>query len=156
MDPAIQFANNIIPFPDPSVIIPFPVALAAGDGFCLSAEAQPGSGNASGEGSASSNEATGDNILPLPTNPSPSTAGSADAKPAKDDEDSIDILKLGLRPTRREELLLPPAELTTVQGLRRALQTRDGQASLETLLERLRNTPDNATFLRRIQPTLPA
>jgi transcription termination factor Rho len=51
---------------------------------------------------------------------------------------------------------LSQAELTTIQGLRRALQTRDGQANLETLLERLRSTPDNATFLRRIQPTLPA
>jgi transcription termination factor Rho len=58
--------------------------------------------------------------------------------------------------TRREELLLPPAELATVHGLRRALRTRDGQASLETLLERMRESPDNATFLRRIQPTLPA
>ncbi|MES5820213.1 transcription termination factor Rho [Streptomyces sp. RG80] len=57
--------------------------------------------------------------------------------------------------TRREELLLPPAELTTTHGLRRALQSRDGQANLETLLERMRETPDNATFLRRIQPTLP-
>jgi transcription termination factor Rho len=57
--------------------------------------------------------------------------------------------------TRREELLLPPAELTAVHGLRRALQTRDGQTNLETLLERMRETPDNATFLRRIQPTLP-
>ncbi|WP_405640886.1 transcription termination factor Rho [Streptomyces sp. NBC_00019] len=58
--------------------------------------------------------------------------------------------------TRREELLLPPAELTAVRGLRRALQTRDGQPSLETLLERMRETPDNATFLRRVLPTLPA
>jgi len=58
--------------------------------------------------------------------------------------------------TRREELLLTPAELTTVHGLRRALQTRDGQSSTETLLERMRETPDNATFLRRIQPTLPS
>ncbi|WP_369166804.1 transcription termination factor Rho [Streptomyces sp. R28] len=65
---------------------------------------------------------------------------------------AVDINPSG---TRREELLLSPAELTTVRGLRRALQTRDGQASLETLLERMRETPDNATFLRRIQPTLP-
>ncbi|MGW3095347.1 transcription termination factor Rho [Streptomyces sp. NPDC001102] len=57
--------------------------------------------------------------------------------------------------TRREELLLSPAELTTVRGLRRALQSRDGQANLETLLERMRDTPDNAAFLRRVQPTLP-
>ncbi|MFV8182997.1 MULTISPECIES: transcription termination factor Rho [unclassified Streptomyces] len=66
---------------------------------------------------------------------------------------SVDITPSG---TRREELLLPPAELTAVRGLRRALQTRDGQTGTETLLERLRNTPDNATFVRRIQPTLPA
>ncbi|MCL8011551.1 transcription termination factor Rho [Streptomyces sp. AS02] len=65
---------------------------------------------------------------------------------------AVDINPSG---TRREELLLPPAELTTVRGLRRALQGRDGQANLETLLERMRETPDNATFLRRIQPTLP-
>ncbi|MFE6175598.1 transcription termination factor Rho [Streptomyces sp. NPDC056464] len=65
---------------------------------------------------------------------------------------AVDINPSG---TRREELLLAPAELTTVRGLRRALQTRDGQSNLETLLERLRETPDNATFLRRIQPTLP-
>ncbi|MFF4272356.1 transcription termination factor Rho [Streptomyces sp. NPDC001536] len=57
--------------------------------------------------------------------------------------------------TRREELLLPAAELSAVRGLRRALQTRDGQPSLETLLERMRETPDNATFLRRVLPTLP-
>ena len=66
---------------------------------------------------------------------------------------AVDINPSG---TRREELLLPPAELTAVHGLRRALQTRDGHAGLETLLERMRDTPDNATFLRRIQPTLPA
>ncbi|MFJ6737725.1 transcription termination factor Rho [Streptomyces sp. NPDC091279] len=65
---------------------------------------------------------------------------------------AVDITPSG---TRREELLLTLAEATAVRGLRRALQTRDGQAHLETLLERLRNTPDNATFLRRVQPTLP-
>ncbi|MFD4573401.1 transcription termination factor Rho [Streptomyces sp. NPDC058417] len=58
--------------------------------------------------------------------------------------------------TRREELLLTPAELTAVRGLRRALRTGDGRASLETLLERLRATPDNAAFLRRVAPTLPS
>jgi transcription termination factor Rho len=66
---------------------------------------------------------------------------------------AVDINPSG---TRREELLLPQAELTAVRGLRRVLQNRDGQAALETLLERLRDTPDNATFVRRIQPTLPA
>lgn len=66
---------------------------------------------------------------------------------------AVDIIPSG---TRREELLLPPAELAAVHGLRRVLQGRDGQGALETLLERMRETPDNATFLRRIQPTLPS
>ncbi|MFJ2926180.1 transcription termination factor Rho [Streptomyces massasporeus] len=65
---------------------------------------------------------------------------------------AVDITPSG---TRREELLLHPAELAAVHGLRRVLQGRDGQGGLETLLERMRETPDNATFLRRIQPTLP-
>ncbi|MEV7320749.1 transcription termination factor Rho [Streptomyces sp. NPDC093970] len=66
---------------------------------------------------------------------------------------AVDVTPSG---TRREELLLSPAELTVVRGLRRALQSREGsQAGLETLLERMRGTPDNATFLRRVQPTLP-
>lgn len=58
--------------------------------------------------------------------------------------------------TRREELLLPAAELAAVRGLRRALHTRDAQATLEVLLERIQKTPDNATFLRRIHGTVPA
>ncbi|MEV7029052.1 transcription termination factor Rho [Streptomyces sp. NPDC093272] len=64
---------------------------------------------------------------------------------------------LGPSGTRREELLLTPAELTAVHGLRRALRSREGgPLGLETLLERLRETPDNAAFLRRVRPTLPA
>ncbi|MEU9288241.1 transcription termination factor Rho [Streptomyces sp. NPDC048275] len=66
---------------------------------------------------------------------------------------AVDITPSG---TRREELLLPTTELAAVRGLRRALQTRDGQANLEPLLERMRTTRDNATFLRQVQPTLPA
>ncbi|AKJ14934.1 transcription termination factor Rho [Streptomyces incarnatus] len=59
--------------------------------------------------------------------------------------------------TRREELLLPPAELAAVHGLRRVLRSREGGPSgLQTLLERLRSTSDNAAFLRQIRPTLPA
>jgi transcription termination factor Rho len=57
--------------------------------------------------------------------------------------------------TRREEILLSPAELAAVHGLRRVLRGRDGQTGLETLLERMRQTPDNAAFLRLVQPTLP-
>ncbi|MFC9280554.1 transcription termination factor Rho [Streptomyces collinus] len=67
---------------------------------------------------------------------------------------AVDIDATG---TRREELLLTPAELTATRGLRRALRSRDGApAALETLLERMRETPGNAAFLRRVQPTLPA
>lgn len=66
---------------------------------------------------------------------------------------AVDITTSG---TRREELLLSPAESAAVRGLRRALRPRDGHAGLEALLERMRETPDNATFLRRVQPTLPA
>ncbi|MFE6280999.1 transcription termination factor Rho [Streptomyces sp. NPDC057877] len=65
---------------------------------------------------------------------------------------AVDIAASG---TRREELLLSPAESTAVRGLRRALAPRDGEGHLETLLKRMRETPDNATFLRRVQPTLP-
>ncbi|MEU3243731.1 transcription termination factor Rho [Streptomyces sp. NPDC006875] len=64
---------------------------------------------------------------------------------------AVDVTPSG---TRREELLLTEEELSAVRGLRRALGTRDPQAALETLLERMRATPDNAAFLRRIQPTL--
>ncbi|MFJ8082303.1 transcription termination factor Rho [Streptomyces sp. NPDC096205] len=65
---------------------------------------------------------------------------------------AVDIQRSG---TRREELLFGPAETAAVRALRRAVTTRDGHTHLETLLERLRATPDNATFLRRVLPTLP-
>ncbi|MFC4469540.1 transcription termination factor Rho [Streptomyces xiangluensis] len=66
---------------------------------------------------------------------------------------AVDITPSG---TRREELLVPASELAAVRGLRRALHSRgDTQAGLETLLERMRDTPDNATFLRQVQPTVP-
>ncbi|MHB9755542.1 transcription termination factor Rho [Streptomyces sp. BYX5S] len=57
--------------------------------------------------------------------------------------------------TRREELLLPASELAATRGLRRALQGRDGTASYEALLEKLRRTPDNAAFLRQAHATVP-
>ncbi|MEU1617769.1 transcription termination factor Rho [Streptomyces sp. NPDC005722] len=63
---------------------------------------------------------------------------------------AVDVAPSG---TRREELLLSPAELTAARGLRRALR---GAGSFETLLERLRATPDNAAFLRQIRGTVPA
>ncbi|MDX6353577.1 MAG: transcription termination factor Rho [Streptomyces sp.] len=66
---------------------------------------------------------------------------------------AIDVTSSG---TRREELLLPAAELSVIRGLRRALHGRDAQSGLEVLLDRIRTTPDNTAFLRQIQSTLPA
>ena len=66
---------------------------------------------------------------------------------------AIDVTASG---TRREELLLPAAELSVIRGLRRALHGRDAQSGLEVLLDRIRQTPDNTAFLRQIQSTLPA
>ncbi|GHE56275.1 transcription termination factor Rho [Streptomyces capitiformicae] len=60
---------------------------------------------------------------------------------------AVDITPSG---TRREELLLTPGELFAVRGLRRALRSREGQANVEALLERMRATPDNATFLGQL------
>ncbi|MEU2839068.1 transcription termination factor Rho [Streptomyces sp. NPDC007076] len=57
--------------------------------------------------------------------------------------------------TRREELLVPEGELRVVRGLRRALHTRGPQTALETLLDRIRRTPDNAAFLRAVHGTVP-
>ncbi|MYU24857.1 transcription termination factor Rho [Streptomyces sp. SID8352] len=66
---------------------------------------------------------------------------------------ALDVAASG---TRREELLLSAAESATVPGLRRVLGSRDPRAALETLLDRMRRTPDNAALLRRLRPTLPA
>ncbi|MEU8707839.1 transcription termination factor Rho [Streptomyces sp. NPDC048565] len=65
---------------------------------------------------------------------------------------AVDITGSG---TRREELLLPAGELAAVRGLRRALRSRDTQATLEALLDKVRRTPDNAAFLRQVQHTVP-
>ncbi|MFI6646770.1 transcription termination factor Rho [Streptomyces sp. NPDC050529] len=58
--------------------------------------------------------------------------------------------------TRRDELLVSADELHAVRGLRRALHSRDAQTSLETLLDRIRRTEDNAAFLRLIRTTVPS
>lgn len=58
--------------------------------------------------------------------------------------------------TRRDELLVPAEELAAVRGLRRALHSRDAQTSLETLLDRIRKSADNAAFLRLIRTTVPS
>jgi transcription termination factor Rho len=65
---------------------------------------------------------------------------------------AVDVAASG---TRREELLLPPAELAVTHGLRHALLGRDAQSGLDVLLDRMRRTPDNAAFLRQVQGTLP-
>jgi transcription termination factor Rho len=65
---------------------------------------------------------------------------------------AVDVTPSG---TRREELLLPPSELAAVRGLRRALQERDTRATLEVLLDRMKQTPSNAAFLRQLRETLP-
>ncbi|MGW3088320.1 transcription termination factor Rho [Streptomyces sp. NPDC001108] len=65
---------------------------------------------------------------------------------------AVDIPASG---TRREELLVSFGELRTVRALRRALHGRDPRNALETLLDRLRRTPDNAAFLRAVHSTVP-
>ncbi|MFD4222755.1 transcription termination factor Rho [Streptomyces griseus] len=65
---------------------------------------------------------------------------------------AVDIARSG---TRREELLFGPGELAAARALRRALSTRDGQGALQVLLDKVRRTPDNAAFLRQVQPTVP-
>ncbi|WP_425329336.1 transcription termination factor Rho [Streptomyces inhibens] len=65
---------------------------------------------------------------------------------------AVDITSSG---TRRNELMLSAAELTATRRLRRALQTGDGPANMEALLDKVRQTPDNATFLRQVQSTIP-
>ncbi|MFI6345530.1 transcription termination factor Rho [Streptomyces sp. NPDC050560] len=54
--------------------------------------------------------------------------------------------------TRREELLVSPADLGAVHTLRRALARHDAPTALETLLHGLRRTPDNAAFLSAAAP----
>jgi transcription termination factor Rho len=58
--------------------------------------------------------------------------------------------------TRREELLIPPAELAVIHRLRRALTEREGRQPVEPLLQRMRQTASNAEFLRLTHATAPA
>lgn len=53
--------------------------------------------------------------------------------------------------TRKEELLLTPAELTATHALRKTLSTRESQQALELLLTGLKQTDSNAEFLRQIR-----
>ncbi|MEV0466160.1 transcription termination factor Rho [Nocardia tengchongensis] len=60
---------------------------------------------------------------------------------------AVDIAKSS---TRRDELLLHPAELQAVGTLRRTLADVDDQRALELLLDGLRKTGSNAEFLANI------
>ncbi|MBJ3806657.1 transcription termination factor Rho [Streptomyces flavofungini] len=66
---------------------------------------------------------------------------------------AVDVKPSG---TRREELLVPAAELAAVRGLRRALDRREGPDGVEALLGHLRKTPSNAVFLRQVRETVPS
>ncbi|GAB3451358.1 hypothetical protein GCM10027436_49230 [Actinophytocola sediminis] len=57
---------------------------------------------------------------------------------------AIDVRSSG---TRKEELLLTPAELAATRSLRRALDTRDSRQAIDLLLTNLRKTSTNAEFL---------
>ncbi|TNC27725.1 transcription termination factor Rho, short form [Amycolatopsis alkalitolerans] len=60
---------------------------------------------------------------------------------------AVDIRKSG---TRKEELLLSPAELAATRGLRRALDNREGPQAIDVLLDGLRRTQTNAEFLGQL------
>jgi transcription termination factor Rho len=57
---------------------------------------------------------------------------------------AIDVRQSG---TRKEELLFTPGELAATRALRRALDTRDSQQSIDMLLDALRKTPTNTELL---------
>jgi transcription termination factor Rho len=65
-------------------------------------------------------------------------------------------LDLAASGTRRDELLLSAAESAVQHGLRRALSGRDPHSGLDTILERLRQTRDNAAFVRHALATVPS
>ncbi|MBF9066672.1 transcription termination factor Rho [Streptacidiphilus fuscans] len=58
--------------------------------------------------------------------------------------------------TRREELLLGPARTTATWTLRRVLNALDTQAATELLIDRLKQSPNNADFLRKVAVSRPA
>jgi transcription termination factor Rho len=60
---------------------------------------------------------------------------------------AVDLIPSG---TRREELLLEPAERLIIGRLRSALSTLDSHVALEQILEPLRRTATNAEFLALI------
>ncbi|MDU0292510.1 transcription termination factor Rho, short form [Saccharothrix longispora] len=63
---------------------------------------------------------------------------------------AVDVARSG---TRRDDLLLTPAEAVATRLLRRALDRRDD--ALDVLLDGLRKTRDNAEFLTQLTATTP-
>jgi transcription termination factor Rho len=61
---------------------------------------------------------------------------------------AIDILKSG---TRKEELLLPQADLNRIWVLRKVLNPLSAVEAMELLLDKLRKTPSNNEFLAAMQ-----
>ena len=57
--------------------------------------------------------------------------------------------------TRKEELLLSPDERVATRSLRRALDGRDSQQSIDMLLDGLRKTPTNLDFLTQLVRSTP-
>jgi transcription termination factor Rho len=65
-------------------------------------------------------------------------------------------IDVGTTGTRHDELIVPKDELAVLAQIRRALTSGDRQQSLLQLLDQLRSTPDNRTFLRRVALSLAA
>jgi transcription termination factor Rho len=60
-------------------------------------------------------------------------------------------IDLGPTGTRRDELLMPPAEHNAVDSLRRALLSLDGQQAIELLLDKVAQTSTNHEFLQEVR-----
>ena len=65
-------------------------------------------------------------------------------------------IDVGTTGTRHDELIVGKDELAVLAQIRRALTSGDRQQSLLQLLDQLRGTPDNRTFLRRVALSLAA
>jgi transcription termination factor Rho len=63
---------------------------------------------------------------------------------------AIDVVASG---TRREELLMDPAELQLNWRLRRVLHALDTQQAIELLLDKMKDTSSNSEFLLQVQRT---
>lgn len=66
---------------------------------------------------------------------------------------AIDVVASG---TRREELLMSKDETTVVWKLRRVLSALDGQAALELLIGKLKESKSNIEFLLQVNKTTPS